>query len=123
MQIRSAKDLIVYQKGYALAIKIFHVSKSFPAEEKYLLTDQIRRSSRSVCTNTRSMGEAQIRGAFYEQTIRFRWRERLDSAHECEYLSKSDHAILTEKCHEVGAMLGRIMNDPSSFILRSSSDL
>jgi four helix bundle protein len=38
----------------------------------------------------------------------------LDFAHECEYLSKFDHAILTEKCHEVGAMLGSMMNDPSS---------
>jgi len=47
----------------------------------------------------------------------------LDFAHDCKYLSTSDHAILTEKCREVGAMLGSMMNDPSSFILRSSSDL
>ncbi len=53
MQIKSPKDLIVYQKAYTLAMKIFEVSKSFPAEEKYSLTDQIRRSSRSVCTNLR----------------------------------------------------------------------
>src|SRR5207249_11813779 len=53
MQIKSPKDLIVYQKAYAVAMKIFEVSKSFPAEEKYSLTDQIRRSSRSVCTNLR----------------------------------------------------------------------
>jgi four helix bundle protein len=53
MQIKSPKDLIVYQKAYALAMKTFEVSKSFPAEEKYSLTDQIRRSSRSVCTNLR----------------------------------------------------------------------
>jgi len=53
MQIKSPKDLIVYQKAYALAMKIFEVSKSFPVEEKYSLTDQIRHSSRSVCTNLR----------------------------------------------------------------------
>jgi hypothetical protein len=53
MQIRSAKDLIVYQKAYELATEIFEVSKHFPPEEKYSLTDQIRRSSRSVCTNIR----------------------------------------------------------------------
>jgi four helix bundle protein len=53
MQIKSAKDLIVYQKAYALAMEIFEASKKFPAEEKYSLTDQIRRSSRSVCTNLR----------------------------------------------------------------------
>ena len=53
MQIKSAKDLIVYQKAYALAMEIFAVSKHFPPEEKYSLTDQIRRSSRAVCTNLR----------------------------------------------------------------------
>jgi four helix bundle protein len=53
MQIKSAKDLIVYQKVYALAMETFEVSRIFPAEERYSFTDQIRRSSRSVCTNIR----------------------------------------------------------------------
>ena len=57
MQIRSAKDLIVYQKAYALAMDIFKVSKRFPAEKKYSLIDQIRRSSRSPCTNLREAGQ------------------------------------------------------------------
>ena len=52
MQIRSAKDLKVYQKAYELAMEIFNISKHWPAEEKYSLTDQIRRSSRSVCENS-----------------------------------------------------------------------
>jgi len=47
-QINSFKDLIVYQKAYRLAMDIFEISKTFPKEEKYSLTDQIRRSSRSV---------------------------------------------------------------------------
>ena len=47
-QINSFKDLIVYQKAYKLAMEIFDITKSFPKEEKYSLTDQIRRSSRSV---------------------------------------------------------------------------
>jgi len=50
-RIRSAKDLKVYQKTYKLAMEIFNISKQWPAEEKYSLTDQIRRSSRSVCGN------------------------------------------------------------------------
>lgn len=53
MRIDSAKDLEVYKKAYALAMEIFHVSRSFPAEERYALTSQIRRSSRSVCLNLR----------------------------------------------------------------------
>jgi four helix bundle protein len=47
-QINSFKDLIVYQKAYKLAMEIFEISKGFPKEEKYSLTDQIRRSSRAV---------------------------------------------------------------------------
>ena len=46
MRINSAKDLGVYQKAYALSMEIFDLSKKWPAEERYSLTDQIRRSSR-----------------------------------------------------------------------------
>ena len=53
MRINSAKELTVYEKAYDLAMKVFQVSKSFPVEERYSLTDQIRRSSRSVCANIR----------------------------------------------------------------------
>lgn len=53
MQVKSAKDLIAYKKAYELAMRICEVSKSFPVEEKYALTSQIRRSSPSVCLNLR----------------------------------------------------------------------
>jgi len=49
--MKSFKDLIAYKKAFELAMEIFHISKNFPAEKKYSLTDQIRRSSRSVCSN------------------------------------------------------------------------
>jgi four helix bundle protein len=58
MQINSAKDLKVYKKGYELAMQIFNLTRHFPAEEKYALTSQIRRSSRSVCLNLREAGSA-----------------------------------------------------------------
>ena len=45
------QDLKVYMLSYKLAMEIFHLSKGFPKEETYSLTDQIRRSSRSICTN------------------------------------------------------------------------
>jgi four helix bundle protein len=48
---RTHEDLVVYQKAFDAAMKIFELSKRFPVEEKYSLTDQIRRSSRSVCAN------------------------------------------------------------------------
>jgi len=49
--IRSHKDLEVYQMAFDAAMKIFELSKKFPVEERYSLTDQVRRSSRSVCAN------------------------------------------------------------------------
>lgn len=54
-QIKSAKDLRVYKKAYALAMEVFHISKQWPSEERFSLTDQIRRSSRSVCANLREV--------------------------------------------------------------------
>ena len=55
MEIKSFRDLNVYQNSFEAAMEIYKISKSFPIEEKYSLTDQIRRSSRSVCAN---IGEA-----------------------------------------------------------------
>jgi four helix bundle protein len=53
MRLNSAEDLDVYRKAYNLAMRIFELSRSFPVEEKFALTSQIRRSSRSVCLNLR----------------------------------------------------------------------
>jgi four helix bundle protein len=58
MQLSSAKDLKVYQLAYELAMDIFLLSKGWPEEERYSLAGQVRRSSRSVCTNLREAGSA-----------------------------------------------------------------
>jgi len=126
VQIKSAKDLTVYQKAYALAMEIFDASKGFPAEEKYSLIDQMRRSSRSVCTNIREAWAKRRYEAHFVSKLTDADGENgetetwLDFACDCEYLSNSDHAMLTEKCREVGAMLGSMINAPTSFILKSS---
>ena len=61
MKYRDFKDLIAYQKGFTQAMNIFQLSAGFPVEERYSLTDQIRRSSRSICTN---MAEAYRKRAY-----------------------------------------------------------
>ena len=125
MQIKSAKDLIVYQKAYELAMQIFATSKCFPPEERYSLTDQIRRSSRSVCTNIREAWAKRRYEAHFVSKLTDADGENgetetwLDFACDCGYLSKRDHALFTEKCREVGAMLGSIIKDPSLFIQKS----
>ena len=53
MAVQTAKELTVYVKAYALAMRIFAITKRFPSEERYAMTSQIRRSSRSICMNLR----------------------------------------------------------------------
>jgi four helix bundle protein len=126
MQIKSAKDLIVYEKAYALAMQIFEMSKRFPPEERYSLTDQIRRSSRSVCTNLREAWAKRRYEAHFVNKLTDADGENgetetwLDFAHDCGYLSKNDHAVFLEKRREIGAIIGSMINNPSSFVLRPS---
>ncbi len=126
MKIYSAKDLKVYQKAYNLAMEIFDISKTWPREEKYSLTDQIRRSSRSVCSNLREAWAKRRYEAHFiskltdsdgENSETDSW---LDFAKDCQYLSKEDHLHLLQECQAVGAMLGSMINDPSSFLLKKS---
>jgi four helix bundle protein len=125
MQIKSAKDLIVYQKAYELAMAIFNSSRHFPKEEQYSLTDQMRRSSRSVCSNLRESWAKRRYEAHFVSKLTDTDGENgetdtwLDFAHDCGYLSKREHVLFTAKCREVGAMLGSMINDPSSFILKA----
>ncbi len=125
MQVKSAKDLTVYKRASELAMEIFHASKHFPAEERYSLTDQLRRSSRSVCSNLREAWTKRRYEAHFVSKLTDSDGENgetetwLDFACDCGYLPKRDHALLTEKCREVGAMLGSIIKDPSSFIQKS----
>jgi four helix bundle protein len=125
MQIKSAKDLTVYKRAYELAMEIFHASKHFPAEERFSLTDQLRRSSRSVCSNLREAWAKRRYEAHFVSKLTDSDGENgetetwLDFAYDCGYLPERDHTLFAKKCHEVGAMLGSVINDPSSFILKS----
>ena len=129
MQIKSAKDLIVYQKAYELAVEIFAISKDFPAEEKYSLTDQIRRSSRSVCANLREAWakrkyEAHFVSKLTEpmaKTVKPKpgWISPM-TANTCRRRIMPD---VVTKSREVGAMLGSMINRPAPFILKPTSDL
>ena len=119
--IRTFKDLVVYQKAFEEAMKIFKVTKSFPRIEQYSLTDQIRRSSRSVCVN---IGEAwrklrypahfvsKLTDADTEATETIIW---LDFSIECEYLSPQNHKEFTARYDEIGKMLGAMIKSPEKF--------
>ena len=126
LQIKSAKDLKVYQKAYALAMEIFQLSKSWPTEEKYFLTDQIRRASRSVCTNLREAWAKRRYEAHFISKITDSDGENsetetwLDFALDCRYLGPPDHLRLTTECRQIGSMLASMLNKPDKFLLRKT---
>jgi four helix bundle protein len=130
MRINSAKNLKVYQRAYALALEIFEIIKAWPAEEKYSLTDQARRASRSVCSNLREAWVKRRYEAHFiskltdsdgENSETDTW---LDFAMDCGYISSSDHSRLTDECTKIGSMIGSMLNNPKPFLLHSSkSDL
>jgi four helix bundle protein len=122
MIIRSAKELEVYRKAYELAMLIFRLSQRFPTEERYALTGQIRRSSRSVSMNLREAWAKRRYAAHFLSKLTDCDGENgetdtsLDFAKDCGYISPEEHRDLTVRCAEVGRMLGSIIQHPTPFL-------
>jgi four helix bundle protein len=123
VQINSAKQLLVYQKAYELAMKIFNLTKKFPPEERFALTNQIRRCSRSVCQNLREAWAKRRYEAHFVSKLTDSDGENsetdtaLDFAKDCAYITQQQHAELTAASHEVGRMLGSMINNPAPFLI------
>src|SRR5687767_13597069 len=124
MQINSAKDLTVYKKGYELAMKLFKLSQRFPSEEKFALTSQIRRSSRSVCLNLREAWAKRRYEAHFVSKLtdcdgeNSETSSSLDFARDCKYITVECHSELTTLCHQIGKMLGSVIKNPAPFLVR-----
>jgi four helix bundle protein len=123
--MRGHRDLKVYQLAYKLAMEIFNESKAFPKEERYSLTDQIRRSSRSVAANIAeafrkrrypNMFVNKLSDADAEATETQVW---LDFSLDCGYLLSEYHKKLNARYEEVGRMLGSMMATPEKFRIDS----
>ena len=121
---RGHRDLKVYQLAYRLALEIFKKSRTFPEEERYSLTSQIRRSSRSVAANVAegyrkrqypNMFASKLAGCDGEATETQVW---LDFARDCGYLSLEDHRQLTAGYEEIGRMLNAMIANPERFVPR-----
>ncbi|MGG5485393.1 four helix bundle protein [Gaetbulibacter jejuensis] len=115
------KQLKAYQKAFELSMNIFEISKSFPKEETYSLTDQIRRSSRSVCANISEAYRkrryvkhfiSKLTDADGENSETSTW---LDFALKCEYISFEDHSKSIEKNKEIGKLINYMINNPGKF--------
>lgn len=124
MRINSAKDLEVYKKAYALAMRLFEISKGFPSEERYALTNQIRRSSRSVCLNLREAWAKRRYEAHFINKLtdcdgeNSETDSSLDFAMDCFYITADEHKSLTGQTTEIGKMLGSMINNPNSFLIK-----
>jgi four helix bundle protein len=129
MKIETAKDLEVYKLGFQLAMDIFELTKTFPTEEKYGLTSQIRRSSRSVCLNLREAWAKRRYEAHFVSKLsdcdgeNSETDSSLDFALTCGYMTKEQHQHLTSRCAEIGRMLGKMMQKAGSFCSSPTSDL
>jgi four helix bundle protein len=120
-QINSFKDLIVYQKAYRLAMDIFEISKTFPNEEKYSLTDQIRRSSRSV---TSCIAESWAKRRYVKSFINkltdslgeeYETEVWLDYSRDCGYITIQKHKDLLTGYDEVRRMLISMISSPGKW--------
>jgi len=123
-RIESFRDLNVYKMAVELQQEIFVLTKRFPKEELYSLTDQIRRSSRSIGANIAESWQkrrypahfvSKLSDADGEQAETQHW---LDSSLKCQYISSKEHGMLLEKCKKIGRMLGKMMAQPESFCAR-----
>lgn len=102
-------------------MEIFSISKSFPKEERYSLTDQVRRSSRSVCAN---IAEAYKRRRYKDyfvsklndsETENAETQVWLDFALACQYISQEEHNDLTAKNDEIAKLMWYMINNPDKF--------
>ena len=124
-KISSFKDLRVYKLAFELQQEIFEISKRFPVEERYSLTDQVRRASRSIGANLAETWQkrrylahfgSKLTDADGEQAETQHW---LNTATACNYVSEKDQRVLLEKCSRIGKMLGSMMAKPEKFCKQS----
>jgi four helix bundle protein len=123
MRLNSAKDLEVYKKAYDLAMTIFKLSKNFPNEERFALTSQIRRSSRSVCLNLREAWAKRRYEAHFISKLtdcdgeNSETDSSLDFARDCGFITNDQHRALVLMSQEIGKMLGSMIKNPGPFLI------
>ncbi len=115
------QELFAYKKSFALAMAIFKISKVFPSEEKYSLTDQIRRSSRSVSVNIAEPYAKRIYQKHFISKLTDADAENLETqswlefALACDYINQEVFDDLSEQSKEVGKLIYFMINNPSKF--------
>ncbi|MDE3742636.1 four helix bundle protein [Maribacter polysaccharolyticus] len=115
------QDLLAYQKSFALAMSIFKISQGFPQEERYSLTDQIRRSSRSVSANIAESYAKRVYPRYFISKLTDADAENLETqswlefALACGYINNVLFEDLSMQSKEVGRLMNFMMNNPEKF--------
>lgn len=115
------RELLAYQKGFKLSMEIFILSKSFPIEEKYSLTDQVRRSSRSVCANIAESYRKRRYVAHFISKLTDSDGENsetnvwLEFAYECHYITRDVYLDLSNQTLEIGKLINYMITNPEKF--------
>jgi four helix bundle protein len=123
MKIREHTDLEVYRKAFDAAMLIFELSKKFPKEETYSLTDQIRRSSRSVCANLAEVWRKRRYKAAFISKLSDSESETAETqvwiafAMKCGYLERDQSVPLYKSYDEILRMLVAMINKPQSWVI------
>lgn len=122
-RIYTYKDLRVFKEAFELAMEIYQITKSFPMEEKFSLTDQVRRSSRSVCNN---LGEAwrkrRYKAAFIaklsdSETEACETQISLQFAQRCNYISLEILNNLETRYEKVIGMIVKMIDNPDNWLI------
>lgn len=120
--IRSFRDLRVYQEMFALQQDIFILSKQWPKDEKYSLTDQVRRSSRAMGANVSESWAKRRYPAHFVSKLTDADGEVQETSHwlataqACGCLSNTEQLTLQQRLDSIGAKLGKMMSKPESFM-------
>jgi four helix bundle protein len=126
MKIRKHTELEVYKKAFDAAMQIFQASKSFPKEETYSLTDQIRRSSRSVCANLAEAWRKRRYPAAFIAKLSDSESEAAETqvwtefAVKCDYLDRSTGKMLYQLHDQIIRMLVAMINKPERWIIEQA---
>jgi len=123
-KVRTHLDLDVYRKAFDAAMQVFELSKGFPKEERYSLTDQIRRSSRSVCANLAEAWRKRRYEAAFKSKLSDAETEAaetqvwLEFAVKCNYLNRDEAAELYKTYDEILGTLVGMINHSDTWVLR-----
>jgi len=115
------RSLLVYQKAFCLAMNIFNISKNFPKDEIFSLTSQIRRSSRSVCSNIAEGYRKRLYEAYFVSKMFDADMENsetqvwLEFSFECKYITEKTYQEFISQSKDIGRLLNCMIENPEKF--------